>query len=85
MTASANTGSNPKQTYELELASRLLGALGYDHVPIQSSDRPDVLAQIGEARTGIEVTQFHADEGGIPESVSPRVKEAHPVGAVDWR
>jgi hypothetical protein len=51
-----------KQREEIDLASRLLDALGYRQLVLEPSDRPDVLTQIGNLRVGIEVTQFHGDE-----------------------
>jgi len=47
---------------EVELARRLLDALGRRYFSLTPSDRPDVLAEIEGRRIGIEVTVFHADE-----------------------
>ena len=54
--------TTPKQREELDLAHRLLVALGHGRGHLTPSDKPDVLATITSRRVGIEVTQFHADE-----------------------
>ena len=51
-----------KQCEEVDLAKRLLAALGHTQVALEPSDQPDVLAQIAGSKIDIEVTQFHADE-----------------------
>ena len=51
-----------KHQEEIALAARLLEALGHADAVPEASDRPDVSVQINDVRTGIEVTQFHADE-----------------------
>ncbi len=61
---------SPKQQIEVELASRLLAALGCGDITLDPSDRPDVLARIRGLCVGIEVTQFHAD-GKIESKGSP--------------
>ncbi|MGO9147835.1 MAG: hypothetical protein ACLQDF_15870 [Desulfomonilia bacterium] len=47
---------------ELELARRLLDALNCTDFTLTASDRPDVIAEIGGRRIGVEITVFHADE-----------------------
>lgn len=66
---------SPKQREEVDLAARLLATLGHAQIAIEPSDRPDVFAQVGAMRIGIEVTQFHADEHAGATGSSLRANE----------
>lgn len=52
-----------KQNVEIDLVRRLLEALSIPAFNLKPRDRPDVVAEINERRVGIEVTEFHGDEG----------------------
>ena len=64
-----------KQREEIDLATRLLAALGLAGAIPESSDRPDVIVHIDGVRTGIEVTLFHADEHEGAKGSSLRATE----------
>lgn len=64
-----------KQAEEVDLAVRLLTALRRIPDVVEKRDRPDVLARIGRKTIGIEVTQFHADEGRGHKGSALRAKE----------
>lgn len=59
---------NPKQSEELDLASRLLVAIGRENVIPIASDRPDVNVIFDGKTVGIEVTQYHGNETIIARS-----------------
>lgn len=69
--------TTPKQREELALATWLVAALGYRDVAIEPGDRPDVIAQLGGLRIGIEVTQFHGDESADSKGSPARATEEH--------
>ncbi|MHB1098786.1 MAG: hypothetical protein ACYCZR_04450 [Burkholderiales bacterium] len=52
-----------KQQRELELSRCFLLALGIGQSCVEAGDRPDVRVVIGNQHIGIEVTEFHVDEG----------------------
>ena len=77
----------PKQREELDLAERLLSAVGHGQILLVPSDRPDVVASIGDRRVGIEVTRFHADErtewrgsGSLMREREGKLSRANPNG-----
>lgn len=53
---------NGKQRIETALVERFLQDRGSTRFHLTAGDKPDVIAQFGSKRIGIEVTQFHADE-----------------------
>lgn len=58
-----NTAMTEKQIVECELLRRLFTALHLEGFALESGDRPDVTAVGNGCRIGIEVTEFHSDEG----------------------
>ncbi|HEU0195799.1 MAG TPA: hypothetical protein VFQ88_01115 [Nevskiaceae bacterium] len=66
---------NQKQSIEMELARRCLQDIGRGGAHLEAGDRPDVVTVIDGKRTGIEVTQFHADERSGVKGSALRAKE----------
>lgn len=52
-----------KQNVEIDLVRRLLEALSISTFNLKSGDKPDILAEFSSRRIGIEVTEYHGDEG----------------------
>jgi len=64
-----------KQIDELKHAKRLLETIGFQDVELKCGDRPDILATIDSRRIGIEVTEYHADEGSGGKGSALRAEE----------
>lgn len=68
--------SSPKHDHELYLVRHLCEeALGKQIAALEARDRPDVLVALGPEWVGIEVTVFHADEGGSKRGSLLRMEE----------
>ena len=63
-----------KQDEEVSLVNRLLRCCGHIEANPIGGDRPDIIVTIDNRKIGVEVTQFHSDEGHMQTSIGSHAR-----------